>query len=328
MKIHHIAILGALALLTTAATCSRKPLTKYPDYPWEHEAAAEEEEYNINILSTYYFTIDGSTYSDSGIPAPTTDETLKGVKMTDKAMSGTLNYVTVATPQNVSKFYVGVKDVPGHYEYAAQPKREGGVNTYTIPLLMSVYYQGECTILLSGELADGRITPAFEKQVKYIETKAGALEVKLTFSNAKDIDLHLYTPRGQHIFYGNRGGKRRLSDGSLADFGLDIDSNGGCSYDGKNAENIIIPGELVEEGEYRVVVNMYSNCNPRIPTDWTVMARYNDEMLPVKQGANPASGTYRAGAGTGDNTVAMKFDIHPVRLEMIGFGRPDADESR
>ncbi len=138
----------------------------------------------------------------------------------------------------------------------------------------------------------------------------GAIEVKLSFSNSKDIDLHLYTPNGEHIFYSNRGGSYTDEFGDEISYGLDIDSNAGCSLDNINKENIYIPAELVEDGTYTVVVDMFSNCQPSIPTSWSIIARYQGGLITPITGANPASGTYPAGAGDGDMTRVMTFTVH------------------
>lgn len=136
------------------------------------------------------------------------------------------------------------------------------------------------------------------------------IEVKLAFSNSKDVDLHLYTPSGEHIYYGNRGGTYTDEDGNEISYGLDIDSNAGCTLDNINKENIYIPAQLVEDGTYTVVVDMFSNCNPSIATSWSIVARYQGEMIRPVSGSNPASGTYPVGAGSGDMTEVMTFKIH------------------
>ncbi len=263
-----------------------------------------------NELQQKYFTIDNAVYNGGEFPAATMTETLDGVDVSSQVMNGAMNYITITTAQSIEKFFVGIQGTPGYYEYSASraATRAGGLNSYTIPMMMSQSYTGTSTLLLSGQLSGGGVTAPIQKQMFYIETMPGAIEVKLAFSNSKDVDLHLYTPGGEHIYYGHRGGTKTIN-GEEVSYGLDIDSNAGCRIDGKNKENIYLPAELVESGTYKVVVDMYKNCDKETSTSWSVVARYQGEPVRVTSGTNPASGVYPVGAGNGDMTTVMTFTI-------------------
>lgn len=272
----------------------------------------DDDESTVSKLEESYLSIEGATYNDGEFPTATTEEELDGVDMSSQVMNGAMNYISVVTEKSVKKFFVGVKGIAGYWEYTpeATTRATGEYNTYVIPVMMSQSYTGNSTVILSGQLDNGEVTTPQEHEIFYIETMPGAIEVKLAFSNNKDVDLHLYTPNGEHIYYGNRGGSYTLDDGTEVTYGLDIDSNAGCSIDGVNKENIYIPSELVENGTYTVVVDMYSNCQPSIATSWSVVARYQGELITPTSGVNPASGVYPAGSGNGDMTKVMTFTIN------------------
>lgn len=276
-------------------------------------SCSDNDDSDNSKLEEDFFSIENATYNEGDIPESTTSETLKGIDMSDQVMNGAMNYISVVTDQKVLSFFVGVKGVKGYFEYEPESSAPGaiqGYNTYIIPVMMSQKYKGNSTIVLSGKLANGNVTAPVENKIYYIETMPGAIEIKLAFSNSKDVDLHLYTPSGEHIYYGNRGGVYTDEDGNEISYGLDIDSNAGCTLDNINKENIYIPAQLVEDGTYKVVVDMYSNCNPSIATSWSVVARYQGKMITPVTGSNPASGTYPVGAGSGDMTQVMTFKIH------------------
>lgn len=274
--------------------------------------SSDEDVQSLSELEKNYFSIENASYVDGDIPAATTSETIEGVDMSNQVMNGAMNYITIITEQDIVKFFIGVKGLDGFWEYMPNKydSRSGeSYNSYVIPVMMSQSYSGNTTIILSGQLDNGDVTTPVENEVFYIETMPGAIEVKLAFSNSKDVDLHLYTPSGEHIFYGNRGGVFTDEFGDEITYGLDVDSNAGCSIDNINKENIYIPAELVEEGVYTVVVDMYSNCQPSIPTSWSIVARYQGELISPITGINPASGLYPAGAGDGDMTRVMTFSV-------------------
>ncbi len=288
------------------------------------QSCSDKDEFEtISELEKNFFSIENATYKSSDMPSATTSETLEGLDMSDQVMNGAMNYVTFITEQSVSKFFIGIKNVPGYWEYVPSEfasQTSDNYNTYVIPVMMSQSYTGNSTIVFSGQLENGDVTQPVENEIFYIETKPGAIEVKLAFSNSKDIDLHLYTPSGEHIYYGNRGGSYTDEFGNEISYGLDIDSNAACTLDNINKENIYFPAELVEDGTYTVVVNMYSNCRPSIATSWSIIARYQGELITPISGNNPASGTYPAGAGTGDMTRVMIFTIHNGVVSRGGNG--------
>lgn len=276
--------------------------------------SSDDDSSSLSLLEKNYFTIEKSVYNDSNFPTGTVDEIVNGVEMSSQVMNGAMNFITIFTEQEIEKFFVGVKGVPGYLEYAptnasTRDSGSGALNMYTIPVMMSQSYTGNSTLLLSGQLQGGGITAPIEKQMFYIETIPGEVEVKLSFSNNKDVDLHLFTPGGEHIYYGNRGGSFTTDKGEEVTYGLDIDSNAGCSIDGINKENIYLPAEKVESGTYKVVVDMFANCNRETATSWNIVVRYQGEFIKPISGTNPVSGVYPAGAGDGDMTQVMTFSI-------------------
>ncbi len=268
----------------------------------------------VNELEKNYISIENATYIEGKFPSSTVAEKLDNVDMSTQVMNGAMNYISVTTEKKVKRFFIGVKGIPGYLIYVPnQTGTTSGYYTYVIPVMVSQSYNGNSVILLSGEFEDGDVTAPVENEMHYIETKSGAIEVKLAFSNSKDIDLHLYTPSGEHIYYGHRGGTYTDSDGNEITYGLDIDSNAGCSLDNINKENIYIPSELVEDGTYTVVVNMYKNCQPSIATNWSIVSRYQGEIINPVTGTNPASGVYPAGSRNDDMTTVMTFTISGSR---------------
>lgn len=291
-----------------------------PDVYTDDVYIDEGHDSQVSELEEKYLSIEGADYNNTSLPSATTNEALYNVDMSTQVMNGAMNYISTVTSKEVDKFYVSVDGVSGYWAYPGNPSSvSDGYYTYIIPVMMSQNYSGESTIKVCAQYKDGEVTVPIEKKISYIETKQGDLEVKLAFSNEKDIDLHLYTPSGEHIYYGNRGGQYTLSNDSVLTYGLDIDSNAGCSIDGINKENIYIPAQLIENGTYTVVVNMYSNCNSSIATSWSVVTRYKGNIITPATGANPASGIYPIGAASSDMTEVMTFTISDGTRSVAGY---------
>lgn len=273
--------------------------------------SSDDKEETTSELEKNYLSIENAVFKNGDFPTATIEEMIDGIDMSSQVMNGAMNYISIITEKKIQKFYIGVKGVDGFWEYIPSSSTRSTTDyyMYVIPVMMSQLYTGNSTILLSGQLDNGDVTTPVENTVYFIETMPGAIEVKLAFSNSKDVDLHLYTPSGEHIYFGNRGGTYQTEDGEEITYGLDIDSNAGCDLDNINKENIYIPTELVQSGVYTVVVDMYSNCDPSTPTSWSIVTRYQGEIITPTSGENPASGVYPEGAGNGDMTKVMTFTI-------------------
>lgn len=253
---------------------------------------------NDNYLEESYISIENGKYHSGNMPNATTDDILSDVEMSDQVMNGAVNYITVTTSLDVATFFIGIDGIDGYLEYKAENSRASSDNIYVIPLMIAQNFSGNADLVLSAKLTDGSITIPSNYPLYQLETRPGALEIKLAFSNDKDVDIHLFTPSGMHICYwSSEDGYYFGEDEDVCyPFGLDIDSNAGCDIDGINKENIYIPEEYVENGVYRVAVDLYENCNPRIPTSWSVTARYNGNLITPISGINPASGVFEIGA--------------------------------
>jgi uncharacterized protein YfaP (DUF2135 family) len=94
-----------------------------------------------------------------------------------------------------------------------------------------------------------------------IRVGTGDVQVSIAWSGASDVDLHVFDPSGEEIFYDNK----QSASGGL----LDLDSNAACSIDGRNAENVVWPAAGAPRGTYRVVVDYYDDCGVA-KTDWVV----------------------------------------------------------
>lgn len=131
------------------------------------------------------------------------------------------------------------------------------------------------------------IGPYFEQTLRIIRAGNGDVQASVAWTGASDVDLHVFDPNGEHVYYGNRnattGGR------------LDIDSNAACTIDNTNVENIFWPLNAAPAGQYRVELHYYDDCGvPR--SDWVVTVLLRGQAPAIMTGsfvgaagvANPA----------------------------------------
>lgn len=123
----------------------------------------------------------------------------------------------------------------------------------------------------------GNITDSIKEKVK----KAGGnvtnakMRISLAWFNFDDLDIHIYEPNGNRIYFGNKGNK------------LDVDMNAGGGRTREPVENV--SWVKVPDGEYRVQVNQFSQ---RERTDvGCVVEIENDGNLTQLSYKKPLQGT-------------------------------------
>lgn len=204
----------------------------------------------------------------------------------------------------LAKLYLGAEDYSGYYELAIS-----GSTIIINPIIAQNVDLNELVIKVAVEDNGGNVSTVSSFTVTRIEVGTGILQVSLTFDKATDLDLYLVEPDGEVIYYGNRNS----SNGGI----LDLDSNPACSTDNVNNENITYDDQAtIEDGTYTVRVNNYADCVGQT-VNYTVVARYNNEIISTSGNANPFNGSFAAGTdtpgGSDAGQVIFTFDIMTQR---------------
>jgi hypothetical protein len=92
----------------------------------------------------------------------------------------------------------------------------------------------------------GNVTDSIKEKVKRAGGNVtGKLRVSLSWFNHDDLDLHVFEPNGDHIWYKNKRNK------------LDVDMNAGGPFSREPVENVTWTAN-VPDGEYRIEVNQFN----------------------------------------------------------------------
>ena len=252
-----------------------------------------------------YITVKDGTLVAKEIPAASSDVNID-VTMNKKVIPGGTSIVDVDSPVTVKKVYVGVDNEFGYYEWVPS-----STNYEFVILVNQDINLGEedddFVILVSILDNNGKVSEVVEKTVELIEVGTGKLQISLSFDTAKDVDLHVIEPNGEHVYYGHstseNGGE------------LDLDSNAGCSLDYVNNENITYGEEAyVEPGLYTVYVDLWENCDPSVKTNYVVSVYYGGALISAESGSNPVAGTFPVDAPSNYNNLS---NLEPVMTFLI-----------
>jgi len=243
-----------------------------------------------------FITIEDAILVSDDMPTTTTDETIE-VSMNQQVIPGGSSYVSLISETIAKKILVGIEGQTGYYEITPVKARS---NEYSFVFMVEQDIElpennTGFTIKVAIVDENDGISEIWQTYVGLKVVGTGALQVSLSFDNAKDVDLHLIEPEyndengnpvpfyDRHIYFAN----------SFATSGgeLDLDSNAGCSIDNVNNENITYNENdaFVAPGTYKVYVDLYENCQPELATNYVVVVTYGGRQIASKSGIFPVN---------------------------------------
>ncbi|MDR2593725.1 MAG: hypothetical protein LBC87_03030 [Fibromonadaceae bacterium] len=194
-------------------------------------------------------------FMGNSAPIPEGDvSAITSLDIAGNVLSGGSVFVTVTSSKKLEDLYLQIEGENGHYVWELEPEDQISSNPYVYQVALEFNIDlGERTTLkftVGGKTESGDYVKLKSKDLKIINVGSGAMQVSLSWDKYDDVDLHVYSPSGKHLYFGN---KRE------ANAELDIDSNAGCHIDGVNSENIFFEAPL-EDGDYKVKVHMFMKC--------------------------------------------------------------------
>jgi hypothetical protein len=287
-----------------------------------------------SALESEYFTVQNVTVQRGEIPQSSSASMFSSVTINRNVLPGSSSFVSLNSEERITEIYVGVAGVNEYYRLAtnaqasqAAVRAAAAANLAQFVILFSQNLSQSFTIQISAMLSNGSLTSLYTAPLQFVSVGTGALQVSLSFDNDKDVDLYVVEPDGSVIYYGNKGGSMLYDEEtgqSYRSWGLDLDSNPGCSIDGVDNENVYYPAEYIQSGKYEVWVNMYQNCNSSIPTNWVITATKQGGLVPVTYGQNPASGVYPVGTPSNSIGSSLNGALKVMEFTMSGSAQQNA----
>ena len=292
MKKVLLPLFAIIAVLMVVVACSKK------------NDSSSSTPTQDNTLTKEYFAITDATYVAKAFPESNSDTEIV-VNMNNNVISGGSNYITVESPVEAKKIFVGLDGEDGYYEVIPEARAiRDDIYTYDIIMIIDQELtETTFTVVMAIMDQEGNISSTYEANIGLIEAGTGGLQISLSFNNDKDVDLHVIEPNGEHIYYANR----ISPNGGW----LDLDSNPACSYDHVNNENVFYNDTTayIEPGTYQVYAVMWRNCDPTIPTNYVVTVFYNGQLITPQTGENPFVGVFPVDA---PSTGSSLSGIDPV----------------
>lgn len=147
-----------------------------------------------------YLRVENATYTEGSIPQATVSEKPK-VETASTVQKGGKAMIKVAKDRVYTKFFIGVKGVPGYWIYTptatSRASRAGNEDDeyYEIPFDVSGDSDGSVTIQVSGQTDTGDITQPYEQTINYVE--GATVKLSSVSANGQTLMSLSYNPQGK-----------------------------------------------------------------------------------------------------------------------------------
>lgn len=249
------------------------------------------------------FNVQDADLQNRDFPGSNSEATLEIISMNTDVIPGGTSYATIQTSTPAQRLLIGAVDEFGYFELPVESDADG-LNQNFILKISQLNQQENFTVRLAYLDESDQVSQSILAELEVTSVGTGTLQVSLSFDNDKDVDLHLIEPNGDHIYYGNM----MSSNGGE----LDLDSNPACSIDGVNNENIFYSEDAqLDAGTYNVYVDMFSNCDPSIATNFVASVYLDGVEIPTST-QNPFTGDFPIDFPSNSGGSDIANDIEPV----------------
>ena len=206
-------------------------------------------------------------------PAPAATGAAPTVPSAGSAVNGGSASVNVSAGSEFTAVIVAIDGVDGYWELTLP----AGATASDVVVGITRDLPSDRTFRLDyGVVMGGTIGGYSRQSMRVHRVGTGDVQVSVSWIGATDVDLHVFAPDGEEIYFAHKLG---ASGGRL-----DLDSNPGCAIDNVNNENIVWPVGAAPPGTYRVVLDYWSDCGqPR--SDYVVTVQMTGQTARIVSGS-------------------------------------------
>jgi hypothetical protein len=120
------------------------------------------------------------------------------------AISGGSSIATFSSSEKLQSVNVAIGGFPGYYRYnLSESFSAAEIYHYQVVLLISQHIKAEdFFVRISGVTVDGNVSAVVTSTVvSVIEVGTGVLQISLSWDQSDDLDLHLFEPDGNEVYY-------------------------------------------------------------------------------------------------------------------------------
>jgi len=212
------------------------------------------------------------------VGVPTGDvNAIQSVDVGGNAINGGSTLVKITSSEPLAELYIQIEGEENSYyvweiedeDLLSSPNEDSPYYVYGITLEFnrSLGEGDEGTspnIIISGKTVSGDKVNKEEVPLEVKVVNNGVLQVSLSWDQLDDVDLYVFNPNGDKLYWNNESANNNNDS-------LDLDANRGCATSGPDSKNWGVNNENVyfkeplKEGKYTVIVSLYKKCYENKP---------------------------------------------------------------
>lgn len=156
-------------------------------------------------LETEYLTIEGGSYNSSELPltegAP---DLITGLQLNKTVITGGANMINFSSATLLKQAMVGINGVKGYIDVPLESvfDKVSNLYHYTVLLSLSQKLEKDFHLDLVVKAEDGEISKPYSTDISTIKAGTGALQISLSWDLDDDLDLHVFEPDGDEVYFG------------------------------------------------------------------------------------------------------------------------------
>ncbi|MDR2693399.1 MAG: hypothetical protein LBB74_04195 [Chitinispirillales bacterium] len=221
----------------------------------------------------------GLIYHEGSIPVGNCD-IVSDISMGSVIITGGSATIAVRATDPVNRLFISFSNEPNvYYELPLTDDDYLGLVGGTYLYTPVIYVSQESSSIRNNEQVSVRLvlqssscgrSTATTTQVTTQVVGSGNLQLALNWNTTSDVDLHVFLPNGNHVYYGRKV-ERDANGDTLVH--LDRDANVSCADNGA-AENVYF--RTLQDGLYLVYLCLYTSCSG---ADFTLTATAGGRIL-------------------------------------------------
>jgi hypothetical protein len=162
-----------------------------------------EKEEEFPKSTNEYFSISDAKYIDKALPSGSLN-IISDFQINHTAISGGSSIATFSSSERLQSVNVAIGGLPGYYQCGlSESFSAAGIYHYQVVLLINQNIKAKnFFIRISGVTIDGNTSAvATSTSVSVREVGTGVLQISLSWDQSADLDLHLFEPDGNEVYY-------------------------------------------------------------------------------------------------------------------------------
>ena len=160
--------------------------------------------FHKTTLETEYLTIEGGSYNSSELPlTEEAPDLITSLQLNKTVITGGSNIINFSSTTLLKQAMVGINGVKGYIDVPLESvfDKVSNLYHYTVLLSLSQKLEKDFHLDLVVKSEDGEVSKPYSTNISTIKAGTGTLQISLSWDLDDDLDLHVFEPDGDEVYF-------------------------------------------------------------------------------------------------------------------------------